>query len=44
MLEKNYTPKDFEEKIYTDWENSGDFKPDMHSDKDAFSIVIPRSE
>ena len=41
MLEKNYTPKDFEEKIYTDWENSGDFKPDMHSDKDAFSIVIP---
>ncbi len=41
MLEKNYTPKDFEEKIYTDWENSGDFKPDMRSDKDAFSIVIP---
>ena len=41
MLEKNYTPKDFEEKIYTDWENSGDFKPDMHSDKDNFSIVIP---
>lgn len=24
MLEKNYTPKDFEEKIYADWENSGD--------------------
>ena len=41
MLEKNYTPKDFEEKIYTDWENSGDFKPDMRSDKDNFSIVIP---
>ena len=20
MLEKNYTPKDFEEKIYADWE------------------------
>ena len=29
MLEKNYNPKDFEEKIYADWENSGDFKPDM---------------
>ncbi len=41
MLEKNYNPKDFEEKIYADWENSGDFKPDMRSDKDAFSIVIP---
>ncbi len=41
MLEKNYTPKDFEEKIYADWEQNGDFKPDMRSDKDAFSIVIP---
>lgn len=41
MLEKNYNPKDFEEKIYADWEQSGDFKPDMHSDKDNFSIVIP---
>lgn len=41
MLEKNYTPKDFEEKIYTDWEQSGDFCPDMSCDKDAFAIVIP---
>lgn len=41
MLEKNYTPKDFEEKIYAEWENAGDFKPDMRSGKDAFSIVIP---
>ena len=41
MLEKNYNPKDFEEKIYQDWETSGDFKPDMRSSKDAFSIVIP---
>ena len=41
MLEKNYTPKDFEEKIYADWEESGDFKPDMRSGKDAFAIVIP---
>ncbi len=41
MLEKNYTPKDFEEKIYADWEASGDFKPDMRSNKDAFAIVIP---
>ena len=41
MLEKNYNPKDFEEKIYADWEESGDFKPDMRSDKDAFAVVIP---
>ena len=36
MLEKNYTPKDFEEKIYEKWETNGDFKPDMSSDKDSF--------
>lgn len=41
MLEKNYNPKDFEEKIYKDWEESGDFKPDMRSPGEAFSIVIP---
>ena len=41
MLEKNYIPKDFEEKIYADWEKSGDFMPDMSSDRDAYSIVIP---
>ena len=41
MLEKNYTPKDFEEEIYKDWEENGDFQPDMRSSKDAFSIVIP---
>ena len=41
MLDKNYNPQDFEEKIYEKWENDGDFKPDMTSNKDAFSIVIP---
>ena len=41
MLEKNYNPKEFEEKIYEKWENSGAFQPDMRSDKEAFSIVIP---
>lgn len=41
MLEKNYNPKDFEEKIYEKWENDGDFKPDMKSKNEAFSIVIP---
>ena len=41
MLEKNYNPQDFEEKIYEIWENNGYFKPDMRSEKEAFSIVIP---
>lgn len=41
MLEKNYTPKEFEEKIYADWEESGDFQPDMRADSDAFAVVIP---
>ncbi len=41
MLEKNYNPKDFEEKIYSDWERDNNFKPDMRSDKDAFCVVIP---
>ena len=41
MLDKNYNPKDFEEKIYEKWETDGDFKPDMKSDKDAFCVVIP---
>ena len=36
MLDKTYNPKDFEEKIYDEWEQAGDFKPDMRSDKDAF--------
>ena len=41
MLEKNYNPKEFEEKIYAEWENSGDFQPDMRCSKDAFCVVIP---
>jgi valyl-tRNA synthetase len=41
MLEKNYNPADFEEKIYAKWEQDGDFKPDMRAKKDAFCVVIP---
>ena len=41
MLEKNYNPKEFEEEIYKNWEENGDFMPDMRSDNEAFSIVIP---
>ena len=41
MLEKNYNPKDFEEKIYAQWENDCDFKANAKDDKDSFCIVIP---
>ena len=41
MLDKNYNSKEIEEKIYKNWEESGDFKPDMRSSSEAFSIVIP---
>ncbi|MBE6445018.1 MAG: valine--tRNA ligase [Alphaproteobacteria bacterium] len=41
MLEKNYNPKDFEEKIYTKWEQNCDFVPDMSKNTEAYSVVIP---
>ncbi|MBQ8677667.1 MAG: valine--tRNA ligase [Alphaproteobacteria bacterium] len=41
MLDKNYNPKDWEEKIYENWENTGCFAPSMDKSKEAFSIVIP---
>ncbi|MBE6447975.1 MAG: valine--tRNA ligase [Alphaproteobacteria bacterium] len=41
MLEKNYNPKDFEERIYNDWEKSGDFVPDMSKNAEAYAVVIP---
>ena len=41
MLDKNYNPQDWEEKIYKHWEESGCFKPSMDKAKDPFCIVIP---
>lgn len=41
MLEKNYDPKNFEEKIYAEWEAKGVFKPNMNKNKEAFAVVIP---
>ena len=41
MLDKNYNPKDFEDKIYEKWEKNGTFKPLMDKDKDPFCIMIP---
>jgi valyl-tRNA synthetase len=36
-----YNPKDYEESIYSKWENSGLFHQEADSSKDPFTIVIP---
>ncbi len=41
MLDKTYDPKNFEEKIYAEWEAAGNFKPNMNKTKEAFGVVIP---
>lgn len=41
MLDKTYDPKNFEEKIYAEWEAADDFKPNMNKNKEAFAVVIP---
>ena len=40
-LAKNYSPRDFEDRIYENWCEKGYFKPDADKKKPAFSIVIP---
>lgn len=41
-LEKAYNPKDFEERIYEDWERKGCFKPAKKTDSaQAYTVVIP---
>ena len=40
-LAKNYDPKEFEDRIYEMWENSGAFTPDRNPEKTPFTIVMP---
>ena len=40
-LAKNYSPREFEDRIYQNWCEKGYFKPDPDKKKPAFSIVIP---
>ena len=40
-LAKNYSPREFEDRIYGNWCDKGYFKPDSDKKKPAFSIVIP---
>lgn len=38
---KKYTPKDFENRIYSHWENSGAFQPSEGTTKKSFYIPMP---
>jgi valyl-tRNA synthetase len=41
MLEKTYSPKDTEERLYEAWEASGAFRAGNKPDAKPFTIVIP---
>ena len=40
-LEKNYDPKSFEDKLYENWEKTGQFLPRYKEGVKPFVIVIP---
>lgn len=41
MLNNKYNPKDFEEKLYKEWEKKGYFKPNMDKTKESYCIMMP---
>ena len=40
-MQKTYNPKDFEDRIYADWENSGAFRAEVDENKVPFTIMMP---
>jgi len=40
-LMDRYNPKDFEEKLYQEWEEKGYFKPSMDKTKESYCIMMP---
>ncbi|MBB6697660.1 valine--tRNA ligase [Clostridium algidicarnis] len=40
-LETKYSPKDFEEKIYKNWEEKGYFTPKVDLNKKAYTVIMP---
>ena len=40
-LAKTYDPKDFEDRIYDEWEKSGAFKAERDPGKKPYTIVMP---
>ena len=41
QLEKMYNPKEFEDRIYQNWEEKGYFTPQIDENKTPYSIVMP---
>ncbi|MBQ7370218.1 MAG: valine--tRNA ligase [Clostridia bacterium] len=40
-MQKTYNPKDFEDRIYADWEGSGAFRAEIDENKVPFTIMMP---
>jgi len=40
-LMDKYSPKEFEEKLYQEWEEKGYFKPSMDKTKESYCIMMP---
>ena len=40
-LEKKYDPKQFEDRLYKQWDNEGNFGAKPNPDKEPFTIVLP---
>ena len=40
-MQKTYNPKDFEDRIYADWEKSGYFHAEIDENKVPFTIMMP---
>ncbi|WP_130807448.1 valine--tRNA ligase [Senegalia massiliensis] len=40
-LAKTYNPKEFEDRLYNDWNNKGYFKADVNKNKEPFTIMMP---
>ncbi len=41
MLNNKYNPKEFEEKLYQEWEEKGYFKPSNDKNKEPYCIMMP---
>ena len=40
-LNDKYNPQDFEERLYQEWEEKGNFKPSMDKTKESYCIMMP---
>ena len=40
-LNKKFNPKDFEDKLYQEWEENGYFKPSKDKTKETFCVMMP---